>query len=117
MKEAAEKHQSTHEMLVKNLCIDDCIPESLIQFMRKNAMKALEAVRKHKLAGEVLESENDELISKVIERMQNRVEEDDSREDGGWGKVEDENDHSQCCSKMGHGDHSKCVYVKWSSEC
>ena len=118
MKEAAERHQSTHEMLVKSIGgqsgKSDSIPEAMRQFLIKNAAKALEAVRANQLACEILESEIDSLVSMVLAKR-NEMEVEESLEE----EKEEEEEHSQCLSyrywKMGYGDHSQCVYVPWST--
>ena len=118
LREAAENHQITHEMLIQNLgnqSSKDCIPDSLKQFMRKNAAKALEAVQKTEVAIKNLQAENWELSMVHMEKTLNEVQV--TVENGGW--KEDEDDHTQCLTyrdwKMGFGDHSKCVYVKCST--
>ena len=115
LREAAENHQSTHEMLLKNLGDQSGIPESLRQFTRKNAAKALEAVQKTEVAIKNLQAENWELSMVHMEKTLNEVQV--TVENGGW--KEDEDDHTQCLTyrdwKMGFGDHSKCVYVKCST--
>ena len=118
LREAAEKHQSTHEMMVNNLRNHSSeIPDSLKRFMRDSAFKAREAVMQTEANIKDLQNENLSMTMLTMERRLNEVQVKVEHE--GPIVVTEGSDHSQCLTykrcKMRLSDHSHCKYVKWSA--